>query len=186
MDVGSGKTTKKFTTRFILEKGTNSGAAVMIFTPLGNTSVSDILNRSIHVVLTSKYVRLQMCDNGEVYSFPVHNFGTPLAMDGSTVHEMSIEVVGNDIKMTVNGTTYTETWTTGTWTGHALPVTDFFGRYSIFEFYCDGNRNVMSMPEFTYVKLEDNLGFIREDNFNRPDGILTIMPDGTPYNLFAN
>lgn len=182
MDVGIGRTTKKLTTRFIFEKGTESGTIALIFTPRGNTAGSQILDRSIHVIMRNTYITCQMLNAGSVYhQFARHEFNTPLALDGVTEHTASIEVSGNTITMKVDSYTYSETFTDGTY-----DITDFYGRYALFEFYTGGNRDVIAMPEYTYVKLENDAGIVLlEDNFNRPDGVLTIAPNGVPYSLFT-
>lgn len=179
LDVGSGRTTKKITTRYIFEKGSNSGTVAMIFTPLGNTSAAQILERSVHVITRSTYIRLQLCDNYNVTNYPVHYFNTPLPLDGVTENEASVEVSGNQVILKAAGETFIETIT-------GVNLSDYFGRYADFEFYCDGNRDTIAMPEFTYVKLENDLGGVLvEDHFDRPDGLLTIAPNGVPYSLFT-
>ena len=179
MDVGAGRTTKKIITRFIFEKGTNSGTGAMIFTPLGNTSASQILERSVHVIFRNLYIRLQLCDNYNVTNFPVHYLPTPLPLDGITECEGSVEVSGNDVIMSLGGNTYTEHVT-------GVDLNDYFGRYSIFEFYTGGNRDTIAMPEYTYAKLINDLNqTLIEDHFDRPDGLLTIAPNGISYSLYT-
>lgn len=179
LDVGAGRTTKKITTRYIFEKGTDTGVNAMIFTPLGNTSAAQILEKSVHCVSTANYIRLQICDNYNVTNYPVHYFDNPLPMDGVTENEASLEVSGNQVIMKAAGQTFTETIT-------GITLSDYFGRYADFEFYCSGNRDTTAMPEFTYVKLENDLGGVLvEDHFDRPDGLLTIAPNGVPYSLFT-
>lgn len=180
LDVGLGKTCKKFTTRFIFEKRFYSGTGAMIFTPNGNTSGAQILNRSIHVVFKNTYISIALINNSNNDFYSEHTLQTPLLLNGLYENEITIEIIDNThIKMTVNNEVFTDEITGG------LSLADYGGRYAVFEFFCLGDRNIISMPQYTYMKLTDNTGSYFDDNFNRANGLLKLTPDGHPYSLFT-
>ena len=176
IDLGAGKKGKSFTTKFIFEKQKKAGTVAMIFNPLGLNGAS-ILNKSIHCVITSTYVSIQLLSNGSRDTYAEHVFSTPLSLDGFTENTATISINNNTITTTINGTTYVDTFT-----GYNLD--NYNGRYAIYEFYCLSNRTFTSLPEFTYVDIVDNANTHYIDNFHRPNGLLTVMPNGTPYTLF--
>lgn len=178
LDVGSGNTCKKFTTKFIFEKRSYSGTVAMIFNPNGITAGSQILAKSVHVVLTNTYVSVALLLNSQNAFYSAHNFASPLPLDGVTENTMTIEVSGNTISVTVNGNTYTDAVT-------GLDVSEFNGRYALFEFFCLGDRTIKAMPQYTYMKLEDDNSHVIEDDFQRPNGLLTVTPNGTPYSVYT-
>lgn len=153
----------------------------MIFTPRGNTSGSQILNRSIHVVFKNTYISIALINNSTNYFYSEHTLATPLLLNGLSENEVSIEIIDNrHIKLYVNNEVFTDEIPSG-----AYDLSDFNGRYAIFEFFCLGDRNIISMPQYTYMRLEDNSGNVVIDPFNRVNGVLKRTPTGIPYSLFT-
>lgn len=149
----------------------------MIFNPLGITSGAQILAKSIHVVMTNRYISIALLTNSQNDEYYQHVFDTPIPLDGVTENTVVMEVNNNTVTLTVNGTSYTDSFT------HTL--TDYYSRYALFEFFCLGNRDIQAMPQYTYMKLEDNHGNVISDDFHRSDGLLTVTPDGHPYSVYT-
>ena len=152
----------------------------MIFTPNGNTSGAQILAKSIHVVFINTYISIALIENSNNVFYSNHTLQNPMQLDGLYENEVTIEIIDNNhIKMSVNNESFIDE------IPNNLSLADFGGRYAIFEFFCLGDRDIRSMPQYTYMRLENDASGVISDNFNRANGQLTLTPDGTPYSLFT-
>lgn len=178
LDMGAGRYGKEFKVRFTLEDQKVDGTGALIFTPIGNTSGGQILTKSLHIVFKRTYIAVGLYTNSVYDYFNEHTFGTPLVKDNNTEHEITVVVTGNTITLQVDSMTFTDV-IPNTWN-----VADYNGRYGIFEFYCEGNRDFVSMPEYTFMRIVDNNNDVIYDDFQRANGVVTTTTSGDPYSLF--
>lgn len=132
--------------------------------------------KSVHVVIKNTYISVALITNSHNDFYSEHSFVNPLKLDGYTENTAEMSISGNTLTLKVNNETFTDTFS-------GLSV--FNGRYAIFEFFCLGNRNVIAMPQYTYMQLTDNNDVSFDDDFHRPDGQLTVTPTGKSYSLFT-
>lgn len=185
--VNTNGTPTKFTTKFIFEDKENSGTCVMIFNKNGDRKVEDITKSSLHLVITSTDIILTClgADYGNYYYKYLINqkLTTPLKLDGETENtvEFSVDLDTNLIIVKINTMIYRATFE-----DEKHPLTDFYGKYVLFEHFSYGDRNVTSLPMFTMFKVEGTDFNPIYDYFERENGVLTLTPQGVPYSLFTN
>jgi hypothetical protein len=175
--------------KFILESGTQSGTVAMIFNPNGIHRVVDITDRAFHLTITAGWIALTLLGNnlGTYYYATLISQALThiLSMDGSTENTVTMSYDGNDVTVTVNNGTTTDTYT-GTFTDETYDLSDFIGPYCTLEHYCEGDRNVKAMPMFTAWEVSGT-GFRKaKDYFMREDGALNTLPTGQTYVQISN
>ena len=176
--------------KFIWEKGTTSGVVAMIVNPNGADRIKDITDLSLHLTLTNSVLAVDILGNKfGTYSYQRlirETFDTPMALDGITQHDviMVVRPSENKVYVFVDSVQYVGTFTPNE---NISSLNYVAGNYVIYEHYCDGNRDSVSMPMFTqfYAKDLNDVTRLRDD-FIREDGILNNTPQGLPYHLFTN
>ena len=169
--------------KWIWEKGTTSGTVAIILNPNGLYRVSCITNWSLHIAITSTLLQATLMGDrvGQHYYANLINQTINLSLDGETENTAHVTISGNTLTITINGTQYT-----GTLSDPTYSLTDFIGKYFIFEHYCTGDRNSVAMPMFTKVEATGGDCERFRDLFNRPSGQLCTSPQGYVYRLFTN
>ena len=169
--------------KWIWEKGTTSGTVAIVLNPNGLYRVSCITNWSLHIAITSTLLQVALMGDrvGQHYYANLINQTINLSLDGETENTAHVTISGNTLTVTINGTQYT-----GTLSDPTYSLTDFVGKYFIFEHYCTGDRNSVAMPMFTKVEATGGDCERFRDLFNRPSGQLCTSPQGYVYRLFTN
>ena len=190
LDCGYCAKPKKITAKLKFEKKTStSGVAALILNPNGLIKVSNITKKSLHFVMDNLHYTINLLNNGSddgplksstfTYPIPLNNkeITVELAMTSDTT--MTIDIYYETDSGTPLHVQESATIPSGT-------LYDYAGRYFTFEHYCNGNIDNVSMPKFTYIKVEGD-GFITiEDDFNRENGLLNVTPGGLPYVLITS
>lgn len=180
--INAGAKTRSASVDFIFDnRGALGGTLALIMSPKGAAG-NNILDKSIHLILRPNYVSVELLsrETGQQHAdwlIPVTNFTTPLRCDGTTVNHLEMTVSENSIRVIVNGSLYTGTT--------EFNLADFYGNYAIFEFFSIGDRAIYLMPIITKFEVVTSAKTF-SDNFNRENGALTTMPDGTPYIITTN
>ena len=150
----------------------------------------DITDLSLHLTLTNSVLAVDILGNkfGTYYYQRLirETFDTPMALDGITQHDVIMVVRPNENKVYVfvDSVKYVGTFTPDE---NISSLNDVAGNNVIYEHYCDGNRDSVSMPMFTQFYARDLNDVTRlRDDFIREDGILNNTPQGLPYHLFTN
>lgn len=173
-------------TKFIMEKGTITGS-VAIISLQGEFSVASILNKSFHLVINSNTITLTLFLNGEHYVDLIStSLLNQLSLDGITENTVTVYINGEEIDVVIDNGSNSDTYH-AEFIDENYSLSSFMGNKIIFEHYCYGDRNNVSMPMFTYAEAIGERIFTEvKDNFNRPDGLLNRTPNGLQYHCFSN
>ena len=188
--VNLGSNVYKFNVSWIWEAGTSTGTIAVVLNPNGMNRIKNITDSSLHLTLTASRLKVDCLGNkwGEYYYANLidHTFDTPMDLDGTTEHTLSLTVNldGENIAVNVDGDSYSGVFTDTH--GNNLHLSDFYGQYATIEHYCDGNRNDTAMPMFTSFKVLAISTPSAFDYFERENGVLQCTPTGHPYSLMVN
>ena len=188
--VNLGSNIWKFNLSWIWEAGTSTGTIAVIINPNGMNRIKNITDSSIHLTLTANKLRVDCLGNkwGQYYYANLidHTFDTPMDLDGTTEHTLSLTVNlnGENIAVKVDEVSYAGVFSDPH--GNNLHLSDFYGQYATVEHYCDGNRNDKAMPMFTSFEVLAISTPSAFDYFERENGVLQCAPSGHPYSLMVN
>lgn len=175
LDIGATPTSMKC--KAVFETGGNGGHAVLISNPGGLDQVGWITNKSLHVVFTDTELKFGLFDNGVLTIKYNHVYSTPCLKDNTTEYTFGWSVSGNTITFTLPDGTFT-------YTDSLIP--SYMGRYCTLEHYCDGDRDTIGMPQFTYFEIGRSGNISIKDNFKRQNGAIGVNPHGLNYVQITN
>lgn len=190
--VDLGEKVNEIDTKFIFEDASKVtggvGTVAIILNKNGVTSISDVTDLSIHCVITSTKLKVDVFgDKFGVREYQnLINENISLVADGVTEHTviMQASIVSNIIRVAINGTVYSGTFVP---TSDISSVNDIIGNYATIEHFCNGDRNNIAMPMFTYFAVKNlSSNVVLRDYFNRQNGQLTSAPNGIAYSLINN
>ncbi len=164
----------------------NYGSVTLINSSNKCDRIPDIVDMSLHLVITSTYFVLDVLGKrfGTQQYQRVLNitFDTPL--DTSVEHDAYMVTSGNQVVVNIDGTNYTGTFTPD---ANIPSLADVVGKSVVFEHYCiGGDRALFNMPQFTYFEIKNGARTIVRDKFRRESGVLTVTPQGHPYMVYSN
>lgn len=173
-------------TKWIWERGTNSGTLALVINPNGVRYIKEITDLSLHLQITNKSIKLDVLGNrfGKYYYQTIINQQLPEKMDLDAKTEHTAQLIVNNNNCIVNVDKYS-------YNGSFIPddkITSLdmvLGQYATFEHYCNGNRKSYAMPQITQFIARNNSEYLVNDDFNRQDGVLQNTPQGIPYSLIS-
>ena len=171
----------------------SSGTLALIVNPNGVNRIKNITDLSIHATFLYDHFNVDIF-GGQYIADPStflyqrvisQTYASPQSMDGETEHTVVIEIdpSTNTITCTVDSVAYTGTFTPDS---NITGLNQVYGKYGIFEHYCDGNRSSFNMPMVTYFALKNINVYETKDYFDRENGQLTTSPTGQVYHLMNN
>lgn len=192
VDIGTGKTVNVFNTKYIWEKEDHikkySGVVALVINNKGCKNIKNITDLSLHLQITATTLKVHILGNvyGEYYYQTLIDTALTNSqdLDGITENEVTLATSGDNVYVYVNGK--------DSYSGTFIPdenissLDDVLGQYAILEHFCNGDRNLYCMPQFTKILLRENDAVLLFDDFKREDGILNNSPQGIVYHLFTN
>ena len=190
--VDCGDTIDAIYANFVFEPKEGNGNATLIINPNGIDKVTNITDLSLHLQVFPDRLKLDVLggkfgDDKYYYQTLIDEyFASPLIKDGVTEHTvvMSVAASSNNVHVTIDGIQYSGHFTPGT---EIKSISEVIGKYGQIEHFCTGNRDSMSMPQFTFFQCRTvNGDYAVRDYFNREDGQLSTAPTGNIYHLINN
>ena len=190
--INCGYTPNYISAAFVFEEGTTGGTAAIICNPSGLTKVNDIVNASLHCVITPTKLKVDLLGQkyGKYYyyNFIEETFETSIPLDGVTETAIKMQWSPKNVTVTLTKNGESKTYISEDYSG-AIPFANFVGHYVTIEHYCEGDRNAFAMPQFSRFETgnsnQDNSTRIF-DNFKRQDGSLSVTPTGQVWTCISN
>jgi hypothetical protein len=182
--VDMGSKINKIMAKIKINDGSITGvakAALIIGNNDTGHGISDITNKSIHVVFTRDKVNVGVFNNGTLSS---ENITYSAWVNGST-YEIGYELKGDDTLRV-----YLPDGTSSDITLQGVDLNQ--GQYAIYQQYNESvvatNQPTINTPQviFKGFYCECQNGLPLKDNFSRPNGGLTVSPTGHTYKQFRN
>ena len=162
---------------YYADNATSKGTVALAVMPDGwNRKVHGITSKSLHLILTPNQVKVDFLGQAWGQYWYTNLLTQTLELDTSSnvEHLLSMEIVGEQVIVNVDGTTYTGTNTSD------KSMDEVAGKYAFVEHYCGTNTLNIGMPEFTAFRVESQTK-VAFDAFKRENGVCWLTPQGMPY-----